>query len=207
MKNVIWIVFVVLALIWTALAFAASGLARWTSDTIEFARLAKVTQEFARKTEKITNSVTQTLTDTSGQVTERVTATVMQPVSEAAAGLAAAAATQVPLLPPLPEWVNQWLPHELMQSVKQVTQFAVQTARDVSTATSGVAAQAAQTTLNQATAAAVDTTAAAIAPWIASAADWLVVIVWVIWGVGLFIGLATTLIAHWLLGRFVGKAA
>jgi hypothetical protein len=69
------------------------------------------------------------------------------------------------------------------------------------------ATQAAQATFNQTAASSVNATAAAVAPWIASAASWLVVIVWIIWGIGMFVGLVATLIGQWLLGRFVGKAA
>lgn len=126
MKKVIWILFVVLALIWTALAFAASGLARWTSDAIASERLAATTAT-------VTRSVTKTITDASGQVTERVTQAVTQPVGEAVAGAvqqsidatkgavgaAVPAMPALPPLPPMPEWVNQWLGPQWVQSIKE----------------------------------------------------------------------------------------
>ncbi|MFM7460415.1 MAG: hypothetical protein ACKO15_06205, partial [Burkholderiales bacterium] len=75
MKNIIWIVFIVLALIWTALALAASGLAGWMSDTIASGRMTQATRQVAQASEVVKRSVTQTLTDTSAKVTERVTTT------------------------------------------------------------------------------------------------------------------------------------
>jgi hypothetical protein len=53
----------------------------------------------------------------------------------------------------------------------------------------------------------VNSTTAAVAPLIANAADWLVLIVWIIWGIGMFVGLLGSLVAQWLVGRFVGKPA
>ena len=88
MKKAIWISFVTIALIWTALAWVASGLARWTSDAITTERLAQATQQLALTAETVTRSMTNTLTEASGQVTERVATEVTQPVSEAVAGVA-----------------------------------------------------------------------------------------------------------------------
>jgi Flp pilus assembly protein TadB len=69
-----------------------------------------------------------------------------------------------------------------------------------------LASQAAQAAFDETAATTVNVTDATITPWIASAASWLMVIVWIIWGVGMCVGLAATFLAQWLLGRFVGKA-
>jgi hypothetical protein len=42
--------------------------------------------------------------------------------------------------------------------------------------------------------------------WLADIVGWLVPIVWVIWGIGLILGLLLTLIAQWGVSRFVGSS-
>lgn len=41
------------------------------------------------------------------------------------------------------------------------------------------------------------------APWLADVVGWLVPIVWVIWGIGVILGLLLTLIAQWGVSRFI----
>jgi hypothetical protein len=43
------------------------------------------------------------------------------------------------------------------------------------------------------------------APWLAGIVGWLVPIVWVIWGIGLVVGLFLALIAQWGASRFIGS--
>jgi hypothetical protein len=45
---------------------------------------------------------------------------------------------------------------------------------------------------------------AADTPWLARVVGWLVPIVWVIWGIGLILGLLLTLIAQWGASRLIG---
>ena len=255
MKNLIWITFVVLALIWTAVALAASGLAGWTSDAMASGRVPKASQQIAQTTETITRSVKSTLTDASVQLKERITTTVTQPVGAAAASVAAAAANAptlpplpplppLPALPPLPEWMSQLFPPETVQSIKQwstqvqaavaaggaavasaartsasaapllATEAASRTVAQAATPLSATASdavaqapQVAEPMFNQATASSALTSASAAAPWLANAAGWLVAVVWIIWGIGLMVGLIATLIAQRLLGRFSRRIA
>lgn len=219
MKKVIWISFVTIALIWTALAWVASGLARWTSDAITTERLAQATQQVALTAETVTRSMTNTLTEASGKVTERVATEVTQPLSEAVAGVvqetvdAAKSAVAMsgavgagktgppptPTMPPLPEWVTQWLAPEWVQWIKEWGAWAKAAAGagDAQVA-QGVASQASSLT-SQAGA-----SAEGVTPWLANVVGWLVPIVWIIWGMGLMMIFVVTLIALWLVGRFHG---
>jgi hypothetical protein len=217
MKKVIWISFVTIALIWTALAWVASGLARWTSDAITTERLAQATQQVALTAETVTRSMTNTLTEASGQVTERVATEVTQPVSKAVAGVvqqtvdAAKGAVAIsgavgasetgplptPTMPPLPEWVTQWLAPEWVQWIKEWGAWAkAATGAGGAQVAQGVASQASSLT-SQAGA-----SAEAVTPWLASVVGWLVPIVWIIWGMGLMMIFVVTLIALWLVGQF-----
>jgi hypothetical protein len=51
--------------------------------------------------------------------------------------------------------------------------------------------------------AAAQSSKAADAPWLAVVVGWLVPIVWVIWGIGVILGLLLTLIAQWGVSRFI----
>ncbi len=218
-KKVIWISFVTIALIWTALAWVASGLARWTSDAITTERLAQATQQVALTAETVTRSMTNTLTEASGKVTERVATEVTQPASEAVAGVAqetvdaakgavamsdAVGASETgppptPTMPPLPEWVTQWLAPEWIQWIKEWGAWAkAATGAGGAQLAQGVASQASSLT-SQAGA-----SAEAVTPWLASAVGWLVPIVWITWGMGLMMIFVVTLIALWLVGQFHG---
>jgi hypothetical protein len=219
MKKVIWVLFVTIALIWTALAWVASGLAQWTSDAITTERLAQATQQVALTAETVTRSMTNTLTEASGKVTERVATEVTQPASEAVAGVvqetvdAAKGAVAIsgalgasetglppaPTMPPLPEWVTQWLAPEWVQWIKEWGAWAkAATGAGGAQVAQGVASQASSLT-SQAGA-----SAEAVTPWLASAVGWLVPIVWIIWGMGLMMMFVVTLIALWLVGQFHG---
>lgn len=113
MKKAIWILFVGLALLWTALAWAASGLARWTSDAIASERMAQAAQQLARKAESATRTVTTPLSDKSGNVADQATPIVTPPVGQAVADAVQksidaaksardAAIATLPPVPPLP---------------------------------------------------------------------------------------------------------
>jgi hypothetical protein len=107
MKKAIWILFIFAALVWTAFAFAASGLARWTSDAIAAAPNS--------------NSSWATATETA---TTAVTAPVNEAVSAATSTIGKLGANVPPLpalppMPPVPEWVNQWLTPEWTQSLRE----------------------------------------------------------------------------------------
>ena len=219
MKKAIWTLFVTLTLIWTGFAFLAAGLARWTSDAIASDRLAETTQYVALASER----VTQKLTDATGRVTEQVTATVTQADGEeqqsidgstVAATAPTAPSASAPPLPPLPEWVNQWLDPEMVQSIKEwgvwaksaenagkvaVANAANESARAVPEAARQAATQSRTMTGDLAAQA----SKAADAPWLADVVGWLVPIVWVIWGIGLILGLLLTLIAQWGASRYI----
>lgn len=220
MKKAIWIAFVTLTLIWTGGAFLAAGLARWTSDAIASDRFAETTQYVADTSER----VTQRLTESSGRVTEQIVATVTQAVGEgqqqndgstgaSAATSPGAPAASAPVLPPLPEWANQWLTPEMVQSIKEwgawaksITNSGKTAVADVADASAsavpGAASQSTPITGN----AVIQASKAADAPWLSEIVGWLVPIVWVIWGVGLILGLLLTLIAQWGFNRFFGNS-
>lgn len=237
MKKAIWTIFVILTLIWTAIAFCAAGLARWTSHAIASDRFAETTQYVALTTEKMT----QKLTDATGRVAEQVTTAVTQAVGGEAAGEnqspdngstgEAAPAASAPTLPPLPEWVNQWLPPETVQSIKEWGAWAKSAANagkaavaDAAKASARAAPEASKETqaptveveaaveASQAVEAAAlppaethHKTVAADAPWLADIVGWLVPIVWVIWGIGLILGLLLALLAQWGASRWIGN--
>lgn len=220
MKKAIWILFVTLTLIWTGGAFLAAGLARWTSDAIASDRFAETTQYVALTSER----VTQKLTDTTGRVTEQVAAKVtpevaeQQPIDGSTGAVTAPVAPAdtasvlppLPPLPPLPEWVNQLLAPEMVQSIKEWGAWAMSAAHAGKTAVTDAANASARATpeaATQSTTMAGDAVAqaskAADAPWLADVVGWLVPIVWVIWGIGLILGLLLTLIAQWGVRRFI----
>jgi hypothetical protein len=219
MKKAIWILFVTLTLIWTGFAFLSAGIARWTSDAIASDRFAETTQYVALTSERMT----QKLTDASGRVTEQVTATVTQAVGEeqqpmdgstGAVTAPDASTTSVPVLPPLPEWVNQWLAPEMVHSIEEWGAWANSAAKagkgavaDAANATARAVPEAARQATTQSTTmtgdAAAQSSKAVDAPWLADVVGWLVPIVWVIWGIGVVIGLLVTLIAQWGVSRFI----
>jgi hypothetical protein len=222
MKKAIWILFVTLTLIWTGFAFLSAGIARWTSDAIASDRFAETTQYVALTSERMT----QKLTDATGRVTEQVTATVTQAVGEeqqpidgstgavTAPVAPADGASTLPPIPPLPEWVNQWLAPEMVQSIKEWGVWANSAVKagkgavaDAANATARAVPEAARQATTQSTTitgdAAAQSSKAVDAPWLADVVGWLVPIVWVIWGIGLILGLLLTLIAQWAAGRFV----
>ncbi len=219
MKKAIWTLFVTLTLIWTGFAFLAAGLARWTSDAIASDRLAETTQYVALASER----VTQKLTDATGRVTEQVTATVTQADGEeqqsidgstVAATAPTAPSASAPPLPPLPEWVNQWLDPEMVQSIKEWGVWAKSAANAGKVAVANAANESARAVPEAARQAATQSrtmtgdlaaqaSKAADAPWLADVVGWLVPIVWVIWGIGLILGLLLTLIAQWGASRYI----
>jgi hypothetical protein len=216
MKKTIWILFLALTLIWTAFAFLAAGLARWTSDAIASDRFAETTQYMALTSER----VAQKLSDSTGRVSEQVAATVTQtigegqPQNEASTSADAAAAASAPILPPLPEWANQWLAPEMVQSIEEWGVWAKSAANASKAAVSDAAnasARAVPETASLSTTitddAAAQASKAADAPWLADVAGWLVPIVWVIWGIGLALGLVLALIAQWGVNRFFGDSS
>ena len=219
MKKAIWTLFVTLTLIWTGFAFLAAGLARWTSDAIASDRLAETTQYVALASER----VTQKLTDATGRVTEQVTATVTQADGEeqqsidgstVAATAPTAPSASAPPLPPLPEWVNQWLDPEMVQSIKEWGVWAKSAANAGKVAVANAANESARAVPEAARQAATQSrtmtgdlaaqaSKAADAPWLADVVGWLVPIVWVIWGIGLILGLLLTLLAQWGASRYI----
>ena len=221
MKKAIWTLFVTLTLIWTGFAFLAAGLARWTSDAIASDRLAETTRYVALTTER----VTQKLTDATGRATEQVTATVTKAVGEeqqpndGSTGATTAPATPsasvpilppLPPLPPLPEWVNQWLAPEMVQSIEDWAVWAKSAANvgkaavaDAANASASAVPEVATQSTTMTGDAAAKASKAADAPWLADVVGWLVPIVWVIWGIGLILGLLLTLIAQWGASRFI----
>ena len=230
MKKAIWILFVTLTLIWTGCAFLAAGLARWTSDAIASDRLAKTTQYMALTSER----VTQKLTDATGRVTEQVAATVTQATGgeaveeehrpiDGSTGAPAASAPILPPLPPLPEWANQWLTPEMVQSIKEWGVWAKSATSAGKAAVADVVNASARAVPESSNAAAAQSTEAAQvanlqsaetrnekdladAPWLAEVVGWLVPIIWIIWGIGLILGLLLTLIAQRGANRFFGNS-
>jgi hypothetical protein len=235
MKKVIWILFVTLTLIWTAFAFLAAGLARWTSDAIASDLLAETTQYVALASER----VTQKVTDASVRVADQVATKVTQAVGDAAVSAEQLPAEDptapaAPILPPLPEWANQWLAPEMVQSIEEWGVWANSAARAGKAAVADAANESARVTpeaLDEAAAQSVAMAGGAVAQaaeaadaatlqsaethqkadvagvkWLSGVVGWLVPIVWVIWGIGLILGLLLTLIAQWGVGRFVGSS-
>jgi|GEM_PF-4238732 len=218
MKKAIWILFVTLTLIWTGFAFLTAGLARWTSDAIASDRFAETTQYMALTSERMT----QKLTDATGRVTEQVATTVTQAVGEeqqpidGSTGAATAPVAPVansPILPPLPEWVNQWLAPEMVQSIEEWGVWAKTAAHtgkiavaDAANATANAATEAATQSTTMTGDAAAQASKAAGAPWLADVVGWLVPIAWVIWGIGVILGLLLTLITQWGVSRFLGSS-
>lgn len=217
MKKFLWILFVTFTLIWTAFAFLAAGLARWTSDGIASERFAETTQYMTLTSER----VAQKLTDSTGRVTEQVAATVKQtagegqPQNEASTTANVATAsnpTSAPILPPLPEWAHQWLAPDMVQSIKEWGIWAKSAANasktavaDAANASARALPEAASRSTTITSDAAAQASKAADAPWLTDIIGWLVPIVWVIWGIGLILGLVLTLVAQWGANRFFGN--
>jgi hypothetical protein len=227
MKKALWILFIAAALIWTAFAFAAAGLARWTSDAIA--------------AEPSNNS---SWTQTTKTMTTSVIAPVNEVVSSATAALNTLGANvsanvpplpTLPAMPPVPAWVDQWLGPEWTQSLREWGAWAKAAAgvgapaaanapnapNAASTPSATTTASAATTTseaINNNASAVTETASAkaaqlaeqarasavAASPWLASIIGWLVPIVWVIWGVGLLVGFVATLVLQGIIGRFMG---
>jgi hypothetical protein len=226
MKKGLWILFIVAALIWTTFAFAAAGLARWTSDAIAAGP-----------------SNNSSWTQTTKTVTTTVTAPVNEAVNSATAALNTLGANvsanvptlpalpPMPPMPPVPAWVDQWLGPEWTQSLREWgawakaaagvgTPAAANVPNVPSTPNATTTATAATTTeaLNNTTTAVTEAASAkaaqlaeqarasavAASPWLASIVGWLVPIVWVLWGIGLLVGFVATLVLQWVVGRMSG---
>lgn len=215
MKKAIWILFVTLTLIWTGFAFLSAGIARWTSDAIASDRFAKTTQYVALTSERMTQKVA----DASVRAAEQVATTMTQAVGDAAVSaeqlpVEGPSAPAEPILPPLPEWTNQWLAPETVHLIKEWGAWANSAAKagkgavaDAANASARAVPEAARQATAQSTTMTGDAAAqapkAADAPWLADVVGWLVPIVWVIWGIGLILGLLLTLIAQWGVSRFI----
>ena len=207
MKKAIWILFVTVTLIWTGGAFLAAGLARWTADAIASDRLAETTRHVALSSERITEQVAATVTQAVGEAQQPIdgsTGAVTAPVASADS------APILPPLPPLPEWVNQWLAPEMEQSIKEWALWAKTAAHagktavaDAANASARAVPEAASQSTTMAGDAAAQASKAADAPWLADVLGWLVPIVWVIWGIGVILGLLLTLTAQWGVRRFI----
>jgi hypothetical protein len=248
MKKALWILFVVAAILWTALAWVAAGIAQWTADSIASGRAPEFSQQITQSTETTTRSVAETLGQASRAASDQVAA-AKQSASDAVTGavketveatksLAAATAGAVdsriaaipsmppipalPPLPALPEWVNQWLSPESVQALKAWGEWAKAAAgaglAHSAAPSKPIANQAAAPTAALPTdpaakvAAAVaepvakltaeaKAGAAAAAPWLANLLNWLVPVVWFIWGAGLLLGVLLTLLAQAIHGR------
>lgn len=218
MKKAIWILFVTLTLVWTGGAFLAAGLARWTADAIESARLAETTRHVALSSERMTRA----LTDTTDRVTEQIAESVAQAVGEAqqpidgSPGAPTAPAESAPILPPLPAWVNQWMAPEMVQSIEEWGNWAKSAANVGTSAVADAAHDSARALPEAARQAASPSTAIMAdaggqapkaAAWLADLVGWLVPIVWVIWGIGLILGLLLTLMAQWGVSRWMAAHA
>ncbi len=121
MKKAIWILFIVAALIWTVFAFAAAGLARWTSDAIAMGPNSGWTQT----TESVTKAVTAPMNEAVGAATAAI-GTIGAGVSANIPSLPAIPTMlamppipSMPPVPPVPAWVDQWLGPEWTQSLRE----------------------------------------------------------------------------------------
>jgi len=191
----------------------------------------KLTDAAGRVTEQVTATVTQAVAgEAAGEEQQPVND------STGAATAAPTTAASTPILPPLPEWVNQLLAPEMVQSIKEwgilansaahVGKAKVADAANASAAIPEAARQAAIQSTTMAGDAATQVSIAAetakstglqsaktnnpigvsVAPRLAAVVGWLVPIVWVIWGIGLILGLLLTLIAQWGVRRFLGSS-
>lgn len=220
MKKAIWILFIFAALIWTAFAFAASGLARWTSEAI--AAAPNSNSSWAKATDTVTTAVAVPVNDAVGAATAAISklGATVPPLP---------ALPPMPAMPPVPEWVDQWLGPEWTQSLREWGAWAkaaagspqaanvpnsATTTAPPATATSEPLSNTAVAATQTATQAASDkatqlaeqarATAVAASPWLASMVGWLVPMVWVLWGIGLLVGFVLTLVLQWMVGRMSG---
>lgn len=231
MKKALWILFIVAALIWTAFAFAAAGLARWTSDAIATGSDSSWTQTTKTVTTAVTAPVNEAVSSATAALNKlgaRVSANV-PPLSTLPPMPA------MPPMPPVPAWVDQWLGPEWTQSLREWGAWA-KTAAGVgapaaanapnapnaaSTPSAPTTASAATTTseaINNTAIAVTETatvkaaqlaeqaraSAVAASPWLASIVGWLVPIVWMLWGIGLLVGFVATLVLQWVVCRMSG---
>jgi hypothetical protein len=146
MKKAVWALFAVFVIIWTALAWAAAGLAQWTADAVASDRVAHAAQQAAMVTESATRAAAASVAEITTQATNQAASALAQSTEAAkaaasqaardataaanqatrdataaatnAAKAAAAAAATIPPPPPMPAWVSAWLPPELIQSVE-----------------------------------------------------------------------------------------
>lgn len=159
MRKAIWILFAVFALLWTLLAWSASGLARWTAEAIASEQTAQSARQLAQSTANAARSLTQAAAAATNKAAEgaaavtpptgdAATAAVQQSI-EAAKNAAAAASSAAANLPPLPPWVDQWLGPEwaqwLRDQVKQSSGAAAQSAQAASAAAAATLDAAAAT--------------------------------------------------------------
>jgi hypothetical protein len=228
MKKALWILFIVAALIWTAFAFAAAGLARWTSDAIAVGPNSSWTQT----TKTVTTSVTAPVNEALNSATAALN-TLGANVSANVPPLPAMPSMPpMPPMPPVPAWVDQWLGPEWTQSLREwgawakaaagvsASQANIPSAANTASSAITTASAGAITseTLNNAATAATEAastkaaqlaeqaraSAAAASPLLASVVGWLVPIVWVLWGMGLLVGFLSTLVLQWALKRMSG---
>lgn len=233
MKRIIWSLFAALALIWTTFAFLAAGLARWTSDAIASDLWAETTQYVAQTSERVTLKVTDATGRVAGQVATSLTRAVGDEQQSVDGSMGAATAPADPILPPLPDWVDDWLAPETVQSIEEwgvwanaaanagqaaVADAANATARAIpkvrnplqSTTMTGDLEVEASHPVESGDLESVETnhgTDVADAPWLADLVGWLVPIVWVIWGIGLILGILLTLVAQWGASQWLGNSA
>lgn len=158
-------------------------------------------------------------------------ALALQKSLEAAKTAADKAGEAMAKAPPLPAWVDQWLGPEWAQWMKdQVKQSAAiagsgslaaqestQAAIDAAAkalAASGDANEAARAATEAIKRSADSLSAQAgahagalptVAPWLGKAIGWLVPIVWVLWGIGLVVGLLVTIVLQWMVGLMFSR--
>lgn len=120
MKKAIWILFIVAALIWTAFAFAAAGLARWTSEAIAVGPINN--SSWTQTTKTVTTSVTTPINEAVSSATAALNtlgANVSANVPPLPALPPMPAMPAMPPMPPVPAWVDQWLGPEWTQSLRE----------------------------------------------------------------------------------------
>lgn len=174
MKKLLWILFVVAALIWTAMAFAAAGLARWTADVVASPPATVATNASTASTASTMVQTTQKTPVADGAsaagarqvnlgevASQQVTTT-----SKSTTTTTDLPPTPLPALPPMPAWVNEWLGAEWVTAIKEWTAWAQYASGISADAAQHAAAKAATDAIAAASAA---TSAASVAA--ASAAD------------------------------------
>lgn len=234
MKKAIWILFFVVAVIWTALAFGAASIARWASDAIATPSVSMAMQSSQTAIPQVSETL-KTQIDSGVALAGKGIDQAADAVANATAAASAAvgnipalpALPALPAMPAMPAWVNEWLGPEWVAYIKEWAAWAKASSGGAASGAVQAATSSAQATLDASLAAAREASqkageaasgavqAAQATPLtqLASQAGtearpWLAAAIgWlvpIVWGVW-FVGLLVGLVATVLLAWLVGR--